>query len=81
MHLLFNAVGDVGMVCFLGAYFLLQRGRMSVDSYAYSAVNLLGSVLLMISLLHDWNMPAFLLEVAWAVISTYGLLRCYRGHA
>jgi hypothetical protein len=38
-------------------------------------LNLVGACLIMLSLYQDWNLPAFLIEVFWAVISIYGLLR------
>ncbi len=73
MSVLFNTLGHLGIICFLYAYFMLQKGRMAPDSYAYLLLNLAGAILLMISLTWDWNLPAFLLEACWAAISIYGL--------
>lgn len=78
MSLLFNTLGNMGTVCFLIAYFLLQKEKLKPDSYVYLGLNLTGSILLLISLSHDWNLAAFLLEAAWGMISTYGLICSYR---
>lgn len=78
MSLLFNTLGNIGMLCFLGAYFLLQRGKMQATGYDYLGLNLAGSVLLMLSLSRDWNLPAFLLEAAWCAISSYGIFTRWR---
>ena len=66
-------MGHIGVALFLGAYFLLQQGRILHTSFWYSGLNLAGSVLLMLSLWVDWNLSAFVLEAAWALISIYGI--------
>ena len=63
------------MLCFLSAYFLLQNGRLAPNGFPYLGANLAGSILLIISLLAHWNLPAFLLEAAWALISMYGIYK------
>jgi hypothetical protein len=73
MELAGNIVGFVGVGCFLVAYFLLQKGTVAANSMSYLGMNLAGAVLVMLSLLVDWNLPAFLLEAMWALISIYGI--------
>ena len=75
MALFGNVIGLIGMACFLGAYFMLQNGKIRYDGGWYLGVNLAGSILLLVSLVIDWNLAAFLLEAAWALISMYGLYR------
>jgi hypothetical protein len=70
-----DILGNIGIVCFLGAYFLLQNGKITPTGLPYLGANLAGSILLMISLLFHWNLPAFLLEAAWALISIYGIYK------
>lgn len=77
----YNALGLCGMACFLVTYLLLQTGRLSSESLQYSVLNLLGAALILISLWHDWNLSAFLLECAWGAISLYGIVRYYRKRA
>ena len=68
-------LGNGGVISFLLAYFLLQKELLTHNSLKYLLLNLLGSLLLMYSLLFHWNLPAFLLEAAWALISIYGIYK------
>ena len=38
-------------------------------------MNLVGAGLILVSLVHDFNLPAFVLESVWGLISLYGLCR------
>jgi hypothetical protein len=38
-------------------------------------MNLTGSSLVLLSMLHAFNLSAFLMEAAWAVIAVFGLVR------
>ena len=75
MEQLGNIFGLSGMMCFLLAYFMLQRNVWQAQSYRYFGANLAGAILLISSLLIDWNLSAFLLEVAWALISMWGIFK------
>ncbi len=68
-----DIVGLVGVVAILSAYALLQSGRLAVRAPIYSALNLLGSGLILVSLTVDFNLPSAIIEGAWALISLYGL--------
>lgn len=70
-----NIIGNIGVVCFLVAYFLLQKGKIMHTGVCYLGLNLAGSLMLIVSLLIHWNLPAFLLEAAWALISIYGIYK------
>jgi hypothetical protein len=70
-----DIVGNIGVVCFLVAYFLLQKGKLAHSSAGYLGLNLAGAILLMASLWVEWNLPAFLLEAAWAMLSIYGIYK------
>ncbi len=75
MDLFADIVGNIGVVCFLLGFFLLQKEKLRHDDMAYLLLNLSGAVLLMASLLIHWNLSAFLLEAAWACISMYGIFK------
>jgi hypothetical protein len=70
-----DILGLLGVCSFLYAYFLLQAMKIQPVSMQYLLLNLVGAILVMISLIFDWNTPAFLLEAAWASISIYGLYK------
>lgn len=77
MDFFFNALGIAGGLCFMAAFTLLQLEKAQGDSYSYLYLNLAGALLLLASLLWDWNLSAFLLEIAWAFISLYGIRKRY----
>ncbi len=78
MEVAANILGNTGVVCFLVAYYLLQKEQMVHSSLCYLGLNLAGSVLLMLSLLIDWNLSAFMLEAAWALISIAGIYKYFK---
>jgi hypothetical protein len=65
-------IGNIGVVLVLGTYLLLQLGRMNAQTLAYSALNGLGAVFILVSLVVDFNMSSFIIEVAWLLISVMG---------
>jgi predicted membrane protein len=71
----FDLVGIVGVLLMVVAYLLLQLERLSGSSISYLLLNAAGAVLVMISLLFRFNLPAFLMEAFWLLISLYGLTK------
>ncbi len=74
----YDLVGTGGVVLILVAYFLLQTERWSGQSLSYSLVNLIGSLMITVSLIYDFNLSSFIIEVAWIAISIYGIVRARR---
>ena len=70
-----DLVGNLGVLCILGSYLLLQMGKVSSDSGGYLLSNALGALLVLVSLVYDFNLSAFIIESAWLAISIYGLIR------
>jgi len=75
---LFDAIGILGVGLTLMAYLMLQTERLESRSRVYSALNLFGSVAILVSLAFDFNLSAALMEGCWALISLYGLLKAVR---
>jgi paired small multidrug resistance pump len=73
MDLLFNLIGTAGVIFLLVGYFLVQRGTASGQGIVFPVLNFIGAGLIAISLINDWNFPAFLIEACWMVISLYGM--------
>ena len=67
--------GLVGVTLMLAAYALGQLGRLRIDSLKALLMNLGGAILVMVSLLYKFNLSAFLMEAAWAVVALLGLAR------
>jgi len=75
----YDLVGATGVAILIGAYLLLQRGRLRGSDRAYYAANAAGAGLVMISLVFDFNLAAFVVEAFWLLISLLGVLGAGRG--
>ena len=71
----FDLAGFVGVVVIVIAYLLLQLNKLSSSDPSYSLLNALGAFLVMVSLLFDFNLSAFLMEAFWFLISLFGFVR------
>lgn len=76
----FNVIGIIGVVLVLLAYLLLQIDKLQQDSITYSALNLVGSVLILISLCYTWNLASGVIEIAWLLISLFGVSKAVYLH-
>ena len=72
-----DALGILGVLLILWYYFLLQIGKRAANSLSFSVGNLVGALLLLISLWYNWNLPSVIIEIAWFLISAYGIIRYY----
>jgi len=71
-------VGILGTLLVLGGFFLLQAGRLTGNGLAYQLMNLLGAAGILVSLIGKFNVSVFLLELAWMVVSAYGIARGFK---
>ena len=74
----YDWVGVAGTLMVLGAFFGLQSGRLAGNGIVYQLLNLLGAAGVLVSLLGEFNLSVFLLEVAWEEVSGYGMARSLR---
>jgi hypothetical protein len=70
-----DLAGLIGVLLMLSAYALGQLGRLRIDAIPALLMNLTGAVLVMVSLFYKFNLSAFLMEAAWAVVALFGLVR------
>ena len=73
----YDFVGNVGVVIILLSYLLLQIGKVKIEDWRYSAANGLGALLILISLYFAFNLSSFVIELAWLVISLFGLFKAF----
>lgn len=73
-----DIIGMVGTSMVVGTYFLLQLNKLDAKGLAYNVWNLLGAVLLLISLLIHFNLASFVIEIFWIAASLVGLFNYYR---
>ena len=72
-------IGNLGVALILLTYLLLQTGRLRSESIGYSVYNALGAGMVAYSLIYDFNLSAFIVEIFWIAISLYGLYRTVLG--
>ncbi|RKQ69375.1 hypothetical protein DES40_2175 [Litorimonas taeanensis] len=75
---LYDAIGILGVSFVLLSYGLLQIEKIDPKSMLYSAMNLCGAVLILVSLYFSFNLASFIIEIAWLSISAYGLIKAWR---
>ncbi len=72
-----DIIGICGSVLFIGA-FIYANMAQALNKLLFNALNLIGAVLLLISLSVNFNLAAVVLEVAWGIIALIGLIRALR---
>lgn len=72
---LFTLSGMAGAAVLVVAYFASQRDWLRADDWRFPLANLVGSLLILVSLYTAWNLPSVVIELFWAAISLYGLRR------
>lgn len=70
-----DAAGVVGVVLILIAYAGATTGRLDARRTPALLLNLVGAGLILLSLAYDFNLSAFLMESAWALVALAGLVR------
>lgn len=71
----FDLVGNLGVFLVVLAFYLLQTERLSSHDLRYSLLNLSGAILLLISLMVNWNLSSVIIELFWIAISLIGIVR------
>ncbi len=72
-----DAIGLIGSALFIAAFAYANMAE-SFNKLWFNAANLVGAMLLLISLWVNFNLAAFVLEVAWAMIALAGLITALR---
>jgi hypothetical protein len=75
-----DAIGMLGTLLVVLAYFLLQLERADPRGLAYNLLNLLGAIFLLFSLVFNFNLASFVIELFWIAASLIGMWRYWRRH-
>jgi hypothetical protein len=75
IDLLLEVGGVAGVLMMLAGYAGIQVDRLDPKRPAALLLNLIGASLVLLSMVHAFNLPAFLMEGAWALVAAYGLAR------
>ena len=70
-----DLIGCLVAILVLIAYAFLQMGKLKSNGILYSFLNFVAAIMILISLFYSWNLAAFVMEVAWMMISTYGIVK------
>ena len=73
-----DIIGLTAPVLFLYAYAMISIGKWQAESLRFQLMNFIGAIALIISLMKDWNLPVFILESCWGLISFYGIIKALR---
>ncbi len=73
-----HALGMVGMACVVFAYLAVERDWFDNKEVKFYVVNLIGAILLLISLLINFNLGSFVIEIFWITISIMGIINNYK---
>jgi hypothetical protein len=68
-------VGLIGVAAYLSAYGLLQLGILKVEDARYALLNGTGAVAILYSLVFDFNLPSFITQAAWLILTIIGYVR------
>ena len=75
---LLDIFGIAGVILLVITYLLLQVNKLQSAGLLYSLLNALGASLIILSLLDNFNLSAFLMEAFWVLISLVGVVRYLR---
>lgn len=73
-----DIIGVLGVIIVISTYFLLQIEKIDAKSFLFSFLNTIGSLMILYSLMYNWNLASFLIEFFWILISLYGLFKWYQ---
>ena len=74
-----QVVSVLGALAILGAYAASQFGLVDTSKLSYQVANFLGSAVLAVVAVIDWQLGFILLEGAWALMSLWGIATILRG--
>jgi hypothetical protein len=72
---IYELAGFVGAAIIVAAYLAVQQRWLNALDRQFPAANVVGSLLILVSLWFEWNFPSVVIEIFWALISLLGLVR------
>jgi hypothetical protein len=74
----YDMAGFAGAAIGIAAYFANQQRWLRSDDWRFPFANLVGASLIFVSLCFEWNFPSVVIEVFWALISLWGIVKALR---
>ncbi len=69
-----DIIGFVGMFCIVAAYAYSNLTK-EMNLLFFNGINLIGAILLIISLTVNFNLPSMVLEIIWMAIAIFGIVK------
>ncbi len=77
-YTIFDFIGNIGVFLIIVSYLFLQVNKLKSSDISYSLMNLFGAALVIISLIENFNVSAFIIEVFWVAISCLGIFNYFQ---
>ena len=74
-------VGNIGVILIIVAFYLNVAEKIKSTDRSYNLLNLIGSILLLTSLIYKPNLSNIIIEIIWGGISLMGLYKYYFSRA
>lgn len=72
-----DIIGYSGFITVVVLYYLSLTGRINTRGLRYPMINLVGCVLIMVSLVYSFNPASLAIEIFWSTISLIGIVRYF----
>ncbi len=69
-----DIIGFIGMFCIVAAYAYSNLTK-EMNLLLFNSINLVGAILLMVSLTVNFNLPSMVLEIIWMAIAIFGIIK------
>lgn len=76
--ILIDIVGWTGSVCVLAAYGLLSLHKLTAHSKLYQALNIIGSLCLILNTIFYSAYPSTFVNIVWLIIAIFALVNIYK---
>jgi len=73
-------IGNIGVAVIILCYLALQLERIDSRSFLFSTLNGIGAILVIISLMFEFNLSAFIIEAFWFQVSLIGIIRRFKAN-
>ena len=75
---IYTIIGLTGVAGVLYAYGMMTAGKWVANNPRYQWTNVIGTTGILVSLIGQWNLPAFIANAAWITIGGLSLIRIYK---
>lgn len=71
--MIYTIIGLLGVLMYVTGYLAIQVWQWNAAGLRYLLCNILGALFTLISLMHNFNLAAFVTQIIFLLISLYGV--------